>query len=95
MRSRVSIMILRGERSLPVWLAGHSLVQRPHSVQVYASISCFQLRSGASLAPNLTGAASASGAGAAKGSALGSIIKSTSFFTAAMLSMAPCAVKSL
>ena len=34
MRSRVDIMILRGLKSLPVWLAGHSLVQRPHSVHV-------------------------------------------------------------
>src|SRR5688572_7139536 len=31
-RSRVSIMILRGESFFPVRLAGHSEVHRPHSV---------------------------------------------------------------
>ena len=37
--------------------AGHSEVQRPHSVQVYAARRLFQFKSFTSLAPNLPGSA--------------------------------------
>src|SRR5690606_2712 len=79
--SRVSIIILRGESFLPVLLAGHSSVHRPHSVQVYAFNSWIRFKSITSLAPNLEGASTAPSAGAANGSTVGSIIIFTSFVT--------------
>src|SRR5690606_18646508 len=54
-RSRVSIMIFRGDSNLPVMLAGQTEVHRPHSVHVYASNKFFQVRSCTSLAPNRAG----------------------------------------
>src|SRR5690606_27846102 len=83
-RSRVSIMIFRGESSLPVILAGQTDVQRPHSVQVYASSRLFQLRSMTSLEPNRSG--SSVGGGGVKD---GSSIAFTSVVTASILSNFP------
>ena len=40
-----------GESSLPVWWAGQTSWQRPHSVQENASITSFQVRSAAVPAP--------------------------------------------
>src|SRR5690606_910088 len=79
-RSRVSIMILRGESNLPVKFAGQDEVHLPHSVHVYASNKFFQVKSVTSFAPKRCGSAVAS-AGAANGSAVGSIINFTSFVT--------------
>src|ERR1700722_6475551 len=84
--SRVSIIILRGDNSLPVWLAGQLDVHLPHSVQEYASINCFQLRSNTSFAPKRSGGASAAGAAAA---ALGSSISFISLVTDARLVNSP------
>jgi len=44
-RCLMSMMIFRGERSLPVRFAGQDALQRPHSVQVYPSSSCFHVKS--------------------------------------------------
>ena len=37
--------ISRGSSGLPVWLAGHTDVQRPQMVQASVSMSCFQVKS--------------------------------------------------
>ncbi len=79
-RSRVSIIILRGDNFLPVKFAGQDAVQRPHSVQVYAFNNCTQFKSVTSLAPNFTGSSFVS-SGTAYGSAFGSIISITSLVT--------------
>ena len=39
------ITISRGSSGFPVVLAGHTLVQRPHTVQASVSKICFQVRS--------------------------------------------------
>src|SRR3954469_20553420 len=74
--SRVSIMIFLGGSSFPVIFAGHSLVQRPHSVHEKASIRFFQLRSYISFAPKPAGGWYPSGVGAE-----GSSISFTSLVT--------------
>src|SRR3970040_422838 len=56
-------MISVGERSLQVMLAGQAAVQRPHSVQVYESSICFQVKLSSLPTPKLS-AFSKSGIGA-------------------------------
>src|SRR5690606_17876821 len=82
-RSRVSIMILRGDNSLPVILAGQAAVQRPHSVHVYASNRFFQVRSCTSLTPNRL-------ISPVVGGSDGSSITFTSSVTADILLNLPC-----
>src|ERR1051326_8668903 len=89
-RSRVSIMILRGESFLPVMFAGQDEVHLPHSVQVYASNNCFQLRSNTSLAPKRCGAASGFTGGGTK---LGSSMAFTSTVTLSRLLNFPLGFK--
>src|SRR4051812_33349890 len=79
---RVSIIILRGDNSLPVIFAGQTDVHLPHSVQVYASIRFFQVRSVTSLAPKRP-------ASAASGTKDGSSIAFTSLVTDAMFVNSP------
>src|SRR5436190_19576275 len=43
--------ISRGSSALPVACAGHTDVQRPHTVQASVSSSCFQVKSSITLAP--------------------------------------------
>ena len=50
--------ISRGSSGLPVWLAGHTDVQRPQMVQASVSISCFQVKSSMVLAPKLSSSVS-------------------------------------
>src|SRR5712691_701263 len=50
--------ISRGSRGLPVWLAGHTDVQRPQMVQASVSMSCFQVKSSIVLAPKLSSSVS-------------------------------------
>src|SRR5690606_13612301 len=88
-RSLVFIIIKRGDNFFPVILAGQAEVQRPHSVQEYAFNNCTQFKSCTSAAPNFEGTAFSSGAGAANGSALGSIINFTSLVTDSKLSNFP------
>ena len=57
-------------------MAGHAVEHLPHSVQLYASIRFFQLRSNTSFAPNVEGGA------ASVGALLGSMAYNTSFWTA-------------
>jgi hypothetical protein len=47
-RSRISC---RGASGVPAAVAGHTAVQRPHSVHVNASSTCFQFRSAAAATP--------------------------------------------
>ena len=49
--SRRPMISSLGERSLPVFQAGQTSWQRPHSVHENASIVCFQVRSGTVPAP--------------------------------------------
>src|ERR1041385_8444963 len=76
-RSRVFIMISRGDSALPVIFAGQAEVHLPHSVQVYESSNCFQVRSVTSFAPKRIGTFGS----AAGGTKLGSIIAFTSLVT--------------
>src|SRR5690554_7990761 len=91
--SRVFIIINRGDNFLPVIFAGQTSVQRPHSVQEYAFNNCTRSKSITSDAPNFAGTSSASGAGAANGSAFGSIINFTSLVTDDKLLNCPCGFK--
>ncbi len=50
--SRSAMMSSFGDRGLPVFQAGHTDWQRPHSVHVKVSSSCFQDRSSMWPAPN-------------------------------------------
>src|SRR5206468_2378398 len=43
-----------GSSGLPVALAGHTLVHRPHTVQASVSSSCFQVKSSTTEAPKLS-----------------------------------------
>ena len=52
MLSRSSMMSSLGESGLPVFQAGHCDWQRPHSVQVAKSSSCFQVKSSMWPTPN-------------------------------------------
>ena len=58
MLSRSSMMRSFGERGLPVFQAGHWDWQRPHSVQVARSSSCFHEKSSMRPAPNTTSSSS-------------------------------------
>src|ERR1022692_1616052 len=74
--SLVSIIIFRGDNNLPVMFAGQAEVHLPHSVQVYESNNCFQVKSTTSFAPKRIGAPSLGGTAAA-----GSNINFTSLVT--------------
>ena len=56
--SRRSMMRSFGESGLPVFQAGHWDWQRPHSVQVAMSSSCFHEKSSMRPAPNTTSSSS-------------------------------------
>ena len=47
-----------GSSGLPVALAGHTLVHRPHTVQASVSSSCFQVKSSTAAAPKLSSSVS-------------------------------------
>ena len=47
------MMTSLGDRGLPVFQAGHWLWQRPHSVQVTRSRSCFQVKCSILPAPKI------------------------------------------
>src|SRR5690606_19494844 len=84
-RSRVSIIIFRGESFFPVILAGHSAVHLPHSVQEKAFNKLTQLRSFTSLAPNLATSAGVSEAF----SVVTPIIRLTSLVTSGIFRISP------
>src|SRR5207302_10083445 len=46
--------ISRGSSDLPVAWAGHTLVQRPHTVHASVSSNCFHVKSSMALAPNVS-----------------------------------------
>ena len=46
-------MMSRGDSSFPTVLAGHTAVQRPHSVQASRSSRSFQVKSESALTPKL------------------------------------------
>ena len=50
--------ISRGSSGLPVILAGHTDVQRPHTVHASVSKSCFQVKSSTVEAPNVSSSVS-------------------------------------
>src|SRR6266498_611749 len=59
--SRRSVMTSLGESGLPVFQAGHWSWQRPHSVQVVRSRSCFQVKSSTLPAPKTSSSLICSG----------------------------------
>src|SRR5690554_1121560 len=90
-RSRVSIMIFRGDSFFPVILAGHSAVHLPHSVQEKAFNKLTQLRSFTSLAPNLEISVGTAGAG----SVAVPSIRLTSLVTSGIFRISPLGFRSV
>ena len=73
--------ISRGSSGLPVWLAGHTEVQRPQMVQASVSYNCFQVNSPTLEAPTVSMSVASSRLGISRMAPLGRVRADSAMLT--------------